>query len=70
MFTSRGVKQNQKQKPAATTLPAYRRHDLTDPQWEALETCLPAPSHLGRPRKHPIRDLVDGIFYRTRTGCP
>jgi transposase len=31
---------------------------------------LPAPAGLGRPRKHPLRGLVDGVRHRARAGCP
>jgi transposase len=53
--------------PAA---PAGTRHNLTDAQWALLESLLPAPPHRGRPRRWPLRNLVDGIFFRVRTGIP
>jgi len=49
---------------------AAGRHDLTDAQWELLHAVLPAPSTRGRPRKWPIRALIDGIRYRVRIGYP
>ncbi|MBB3084672.1 transposase [Geodermatophilus sabuli] len=56
------------------TLPAGARHDLTDEQWailaSLLEALLPVGPKPGRPRKWTLRQLVDGIRFRTRTGCP
>lgn len=49
---------------------AARRHDLTDAQWELLQVVLPATPARGRPRKWPLRDLIDGIRHRVRVGCP
>ena len=43
--------------------------DLTDDQWALLETHLPPEPGGGRPRKTDLRDVVDAIFYITRTGC-
>ncbi|MGD7003890.1 IS5 family transposase [Corynebacterium halotolerans] len=52
------------------TLPPSARHDLTDAEWELLAPLLPAPSQRGRPRTWDIRSLVNGVFFRVRTGCP
>jgi transposase len=56
------------------TLPAGARHDLTDEQWailaSVLEPLLPAGRKSGRPRRWTLRQLIDGIRFRTRTGCP
>ena len=56
------------------TLPAGARHDLTDEQWailaSLLEELLPVGKKAGRPRRWTLRQLVDGIRFRTRTGCP
>jgi len=43
--------------------------DLTDEQWQVVEPMLPLPKWLGRPEKHPRRDIVDAILYVVRTGC-
>jgi transposase len=43
--------------------------DLTDAQWTLIEPHLPAAPSGGRPRKTPLRDVVDAIFYLLRTGC-
>ena len=53
-----------------STIDASRRHDLTDAQWRVLLVVLPPPSRRGRPRKWPLRGLIDGVRYRVRVGCP
>ena len=52
------------------TLPAGARHDLTDEQWAILVPLLPVGRKPGRPRRWTLRQLIDGIRFRTRTGCP
>jgi transposase len=56
------------------TLPAGARHDLTDEQWailaSLLESLLPVGHKPGRPRRWTLRQLIDGIRFRIRTGCP
>jgi transposase len=52
------------------TLLAGARHDLTDEQWAVLAPLLPVGSGRGRPRKWTLRQLIDGIRFRTRVGCP
>jgi putative transposase len=42
--------------------------DLSDREYTSLVAHLPPPGH-GRPWKHPLRELLDGIFYVVRTGC-
>ncbi|HYT93433.1 MAG TPA: IS5 family transposase [Gemmataceae bacterium] len=42
--------------------------DITDEQWQFIERLLPVYPG-GRPRKTPLRDVVDAIFYLLRTGC-
>ncbi len=46
--------------------------DLTDDQWQTLQGCLPKARNgrTGRRRKHPLREVVNGLFYQLRTGCP
>lgn len=53
-----------------STIDAGRRHDLTDAQWDTLVGVLPAPPRRGRPRKWALRQLIDGIRFRVRVGCP
>src|SRR3954471_16006640 len=52
------------------TLPAGARHDLTDEQWAILAPLLPVGRKSGRPRRWTRRQLIDGIRFRVRTGCP
>lgn len=44
--------------------------DLTDGEWAVLEPFLPPPSHVGRPRKWPMRRIVEAILYLLRGGLP
>lgn len=43
--------------------------DLTEAEYRELEPLLPVPNGTGRPRLHPLRELVNGIFYIVRSGC-
>ncbi len=53
----------------------YRREgegypsDLRDAEWARLEPLLPAHPRQGH-RWHDHRLVINGIFFRTRTGCP
>jgi transposase len=42
--------------------------DVTDAQWRLIEPLIPVYSG-GRPRKTPLRDVVDAVCYLLRTGC-
>ena len=44
--------------------------DLADAEWECVQRYLPPLSRRGRPRTHPLRRILDAIFYVLRTGCP
>ena len=44
--------------------------DLTDAEWVIVEPFLPPPSRTGRPRRWPMRELINAIFYVLRSGCP
>ena len=44
--------------------------DLSDAQWALIEPLLPEPSAGGRPEKHSRREIVNGILYVVRSGCP
>src|SRR5258707_3617742 len=44
--------------------------DLSDAEWECVQRSLPSLSKRGRPRTHPLRRILDAIFYVLRTGCP
>jgi putative transposase len=43
--------------------------DLTDAEWQLIDYCFPKPSKKGRRRKHPLRELVNAVFYLVKTGC-
>ena len=42
--------------------------DLSDEQWALVEPMIPVYPG-GRPRKTPMRDVLDAVFYVLRTGC-
>lgn len=42
--------------------------DMTDKQWAVLEPLIP-PSRGGHPRVVDIRRVLNGIFYRNKSGC-
>ncbi len=42
--------------------------DLNDEQWALVEPLIPVYAG-GRPRKTPMRDVLDAVFYLLRTGC-
>lgn len=44
--------------------------DLTDTEWALLKPVLPSASHVGRPRKWPMRRIVEAILYLLRGGLP
>ena len=44
--------------------------DLTDTEWRVIAPHLPKPCATGRPREWPMREIVNGIFYVMRAGCP
>jgi transposase len=46
-----------------------KRHDLSDAEWARLEQLLPAHPRQGH-RRNDHRLVMDGIFFRTRVGCP
>jgi putative transposase len=43
--------------------------DLTDEEWQALKPLLPPEKSGGRPRKYPMREVLNGIQYVLRGGC-
>ncbi len=43
--------------------------DLTDEEWQVLEPLLPPEKTGGRPRKYPMREVLNGIQYVLRGGC-
>lgn len=42
---------------------------LTDAEWNWMESLLPEPAKLGRPPRYSKREVLNGIFYITRSGC-
>src|SRR6478672_1317740 len=55
--------------PRATPRRRYPS-DLTDAQWELLEAAMPPAVHgrTGRPRKYPLREVWNAVFYLARNG--
>lgn len=43
--------------------------DLTDAQWQLIERLIPPAKPGGRERETNIREVVNAIQYRLRTGC-
>jgi putative transposase len=43
--------------------------DLTDEEWQILKPLLPPEKAGGRPRKYPMREVLNGIQYVLRAGC-
>jgi putative transposase len=43
--------------------------DLSNTEWARIEPHLPVPKASGRPRVHPLREILNAIFYIVRSGC-
>jgi putative transposase len=43
--------------------------DLKEEEWEIIEPLLPPVLPGGRPRKHEMSEILNGIFYISRSGC-
>jgi len=43
--------------------------DLSDKEWDILKDLLPAAKPGGRARSIDLREVLNGIFYRLRSGC-
>lgn len=58
-----------------TTRPEYARRggryasDMTDAEWELIAPFMPPGKRTGRPRKTPLREVVNAILYMATTGC-
>jgi putative transposase len=50
-----------------TTATAYLS-DLSDAEWELVQSVLPPPATRGRPRQHSLRAILNAIFYVVRAG--
>jgi putative transposase len=48
--------------------PAYAT-DVSDEEWQLLAPLLPPEKPGGRPRKYPMREVINGIQYILRGGC-
>ena len=44
--------------------------DVTDEEWRVIKPHLPPANITGRPRVWPMREIINGIFYVMRSGCP
>ena len=44
--------------------------DLTDAEWEYIESYIPASNKRGRPRIHSTRKILNAVFYVLKSGCP
>ena len=44
--------------------------DVTDKEWAILEPLIPAAKQGGRPQEIARREIVNGILYVLRSGCP
>jgi transposase len=45
--------------------------DLTDAQWAVVQAAMPPAKggHTGRPRRYPLREIWNALFYLAREGC-
>ena len=43
--------------------------DLSDEQWELIELVIPPCKQCGRPRNVEMREIVNAMFYISRSGC-
>jgi putative transposase len=43
--------------------------DLTETEWEILKPLFEREQIRGRPRKHPVWEILNAIFYILRSGC-
>ena len=43
--------------------------DLSDAEWQVIAPLIPPAKPGGRPREVDMREIVNGIFYITRSGC-
>ena len=54
------------------TLPSMRKAyqtDLSDAEWVCIQAHLPPPESEGRPRVHPLREILDAVSCIVRSGC-
>jgi transposase len=41
--------------------------DLSDAEWSCIASQIPTPKAPGRPRVHPLREVLNAIFYIVRS---
>src|SRR5215207_10091630 len=44
--------------------------DLSDKEWGRLQIHASAPNKRGRPKTHSTREILNAIFYVSKSGCP
>ena len=44
--------------------------DLNDNEWNVIKQYMPEDKGTGRPREVDLREVINGIFYVLKTGCP
>ena len=44
--------------------------DLNDSEWELIKQYLPKARNVGRPIEVDLREILNGIFYELKSGCP
>src|SRR5215207_5966590 len=44
--------------------------DLSDEEWGCLQIHAAAPNKRGRPKTHTTREILNAIFYVSKSGCP
>lgn len=49
--------------------PVRYASDLSDEEWALIEPDMPAPNRNGRPRKWPMREIMNALLYIASTGC-
>ena len=61
----------QRRPPPAGQPHALARYpsDLSDQEWALVEPLLPAAKAVGRPRSTDLREVLNALWYVTRTGC-
>ena len=42
--------------------------DLSDEEWDVIELHLPVSHAPDRPRLHPLREILDAVFYMLKSG--
>lgn len=64
------TKRAKKPRPGRQRLGQYRRHEVTDQQWEFLQGLLPAHTATTGRKPKDLRTMLNGILWILRTGAP